>query len=383
MIVSTLQEFKIRSNQMFTSGVWSVQYHDRTHLPEDKWIAIAEVYIEEFLPHAFSFVPRQARSVPVVTESQQSDQNTLEAQLQDAWKTKRGDELKRPLERTPDYILDQICSGLVRLGVLTPTFEIDDAEFQNRKFAVIVMDTNSLRNGCIRHLLEQFQNVSFWIVVPQVALMEIGERMAYDANKGRGDWKPSNWDFIRTRPQSTIAPQEVMWIQNCLPHEILELTPELFRTFRGFESNKDKDTDPDRFSINDRLILEGIKDLRRQRGLSEEVYLMTGDKGMSRMARLEGIRTIFPLVSGMDQVGKGIYSLRYSHWANKFYTCSLQRLLWDLTQTFHQIRIECDEGLQKGQSFELVEYDSKVIKDWSKCKLQVKYIGSSASSSDS
>ena len=73
------------------------------------------------------------------------------------------------------------------------------------------------------------------------------------------------------------------------------------------------------------MILEGIKDLRRQRNLSESVYLMSGDKDMSWLARLEGIQTIYPEMPDIQDLSDGIYSIRYSLEARTYVVCSIYR----------------------------------------------------------
>ena len=96
-----------------------------------------------------------------------------------------------------------------------------------------------------------------WIVIPTVTLMEIGERAATIKSKVADDAKPSNSALIRNRPQVTIATQEVEWIKRRFPTETLELAPELLRAFRGYETRQnDAYKEPERISINDRLILE-------------------------------------------------------------------------------------------------------------------------------
>jgi hypothetical protein len=169
---------------------------------------------------------------------------------------------------------------------------------------------------------------------------------------------------------------EVKWIKERFPTETLELAPELLRTFRGYETGRDKE--PDRISMNDRLILEGIKDLRRQRGLPEGVYLMSGDKNMSRLARLEGIHTIYPAVPAIQSFPNGIYSIRFSLEARIYIVCSIHRFLWDLTHVFSKIRARCISGKQKGRALELSYYfPTKLVNDWIDDKLEVTDLGSS------
>lgn len=284
--ILSLNHFKSSPVGRFAPGTWVVEYHDRTHLPVDTYVALGKVEIEECTPKGdafFWFRPLSSESLkgnPTPERGVRASEN-LGLSVREAWdkgevqsknKDKGKDKDKdKEAQRAAKTVLEQLSESIVRLGLMQPVLEVDCPEFIiNRRFATVVLDTNALRDGAIRHLKEQFQNVQLWTIIPIVSLMEIGERVAYMNSKARGEWNTQNSALIRLRPQVTIAPQEVKWIKDNFPTETLELAPELLRTFRGYEARRDDPyKEPDRVSINDRLILEGIKDLRRQRGLPE------------------------------------------------------------------------------------------------------------------
>ena len=277
MDILSLEQFKSASDVQFSKGTWIIEYYDRTHLSEGTYLRIGKFEIEECTPGGnclFRFHP-------------QCDKKLKEC-LNNAWQFDKNKNTKDRQEIAAKTILDQLGESMVRLGMLQPDFEIENSEFiTERKFAIVVLDTNALRNGAVLHLQEQFPTTKLWIVIPTIILMEIGEKIANLTSRVKDGLKISNFALIRSRPQTTIAPQEVQWIKEHFPTETLELSPELLRTFRGYEpSSTPADKEPERISINDRLILEGIKDLRRQRNLSDGVYLMSADKDMSRLARL-------------------------------------------------------------------------------------------------
>jgi len=140
---------------------------------------------------------------------------------------------------------------------------------------------------------------------------------------------------------------------------------------------KGPDKMPDRVTINDRLILEGIKDLRRQRSFPEGVYLVSSDKDVSRLARLEGIHTIYPAVPSLQESPDGVYSVRYSLEARTYVLCSIHCFLWDLTHVFSRIRARCLSGCQAGRVLELLYYyPTKLVNDWISDKLEVREFGS-------
>ena len=366
MAILSLDDFKSSADIVFSQGTWIVEYHDRTHLPGGKYIRLGSVEIEECTPNGDCFF----RFYPAGSE------NLVES-IKNAWENVTGNHCVAEAAKT---ILNQLGESMVRLGILQPRFEVEKgASMAAGKSAIVILDTNALRNGAVRHLHEQFNMTRIWIIIPAVALMEIGERLANITSMASGDPKQNKINIIRTRPQVTIAPQEVEWIKRWFPTETLELAPELMRAFRGYDTKRE-DKEPDRFSINDRLILEGIKELRRQRNLSEEVHLMSGDKDMSRLARLEGIQNVYPTIPKIHEVSDGIYSMRYSIKSKAYVVCSIHRFLWDLTHVFSKIRVrECAEGKESTEQVELFYYyPTKLVNDWVDDKLEVTCCGPSS-----
>jgi hypothetical protein len=360
MTILPLDEFRSSPDAQFSKGTWVVEYFDRTHLRTGNYLSLGKIDIEERTPngqHLFRFYPRCIKK--------------LKKCICNAWKNGTG---KGDPKKAAEIILDQLSESMVRLGLLQPNFEISDCKSINeRNFAVVVLDTNALRDSAVRHLKEQFPNTQMWIIIPTVTLMEIGEKVANLSSRDREGFKKNN-NIIRGRPQVTIAPQELKCIRQYFPTETLELAPELLRTFRGYEpKNTSTDKEPDRSSINDRLILEGIKDLRRQRNLSEGVYLMSGDKDMSRLARLEGIQTIYPNMPNIQEYSKGLYSIRYSLESRRYIVCSIHRFLWDLTHVFSKIRVrKCTDKSEEFEKLELFYYyPTKLVNDWVEDKLEV------------
>ena len=372
MTILSLDKFRSSPDARFSKGTWVVEYHDKTHLCEGTYLCLGKVEIEECTPDGncfFRFHPRSGKQ--------------LETCLDNEWRDKFDDQqVDGQAEKAAKAILGQLRESIVRLGLLQPRFEIENCKFiTDRKFAIVVLDTNALRNGAVFHLQEQFPSTRMWIIIPTITLMEIGEKSATIKSRVGDKPKPNNSALIRSRPQVTIAPQAVKWIRERFPTETLELAPELLRTFRGYETSRnDPYKEPDRISINDRLILEGIKDLRRQRNLSESVYLMSGDKDMSWLAQLEGIQTIYPAIPDIQGVPDGIYSIRYSLEYRTYVACSIHRFLWDLTHVFSKIRVrKCTEGTQKGEELELFYYyPTKLVNDWVDDKLEVTGFGSNS-----
>lgn len=390
--ILSLQEFKLLSDFQFFPGNWILEYSDRTHLPKNFFIPIGSIEIENRTRHQdvfFYFRPRSHLSLAGVSSTGQESEveqefpSFFQAWNQNSNSSSKKEDIKKDSGKAAKIILDQLNESMTRLGLIQSELEIDDEDFiETRRFALIIADTNALRDGAIRCLKERFKYAQLWIVIPLVSLMEIGERVAYVTSRDRDGCNLKNYALIRIRPQVTIAPQEVTWIKKNFPTETLELSPELLRSFRAFEVDKGVDKQPDRISVNDRLILEGIKNLRRERGMLEGVYLISSDKDFSRLARLEGIKTIYPASPRLETFSNGIYSLRYSLEAQTYVCCSIHRFLWDLAHIFGRIRIRCISGQQQGLVLELFYYyPTKLVNDWVDGKLEV-MIGSSSATED-
>ena len=361
----TLREFKSSPNFRFCEGTWFIEYNDQTHL-KDAYIRLGRCEIERSTQDhlcLFRFYPQSRVQ--------------LKRCIDEAWQRINVNG-NRDSNKAAKTIFDQIGESMVRLGLLKPRFEIENrSSFIDRGYATLVLDTNALRSSAVRHLQEQFPRIRLWVIIPTVVLMEIGEKIANITAKEKAGCKASNSGIIRSRPQVTVAPQTVSWIREHFPSETLELAPELFRAFRGYETKSDPNKEPDRISINDRLILEGIKDLRRKRDISENVYLMSGDKDMSRLARLEGIQTIFPDNPDIQEVDDGVYSMRYSIESRAHMVSSLHRFLWDLAHVFSTIRIrKSTQIVPDTEQLELsYYYRTKLVNDWVEDRLEVRGFG--------
>ena len=365
MSILTLREFKSSPDYRFCEGTWIVEYNDRTHL-KDAFIRLGRCEIERCTQDhqcLFSFHPESWEQ--------------LKDCIDKAW-SRNNVNGHRDANKAAKTILDQIGESMVRLGLLQPRFEIENrSSLINRGYATVILDTNALRSSAVRHLQEQFPTTRIWVIIPTVVLMEIGEKIANITERDKVGCKASNSALIKSRPQVTVAPQTVTWIREHFPSETLGLAPELFRAFRGYETKSDPNKEPDRISINDRLILEGIKDLRRQRDLFENVYLMSGDKDMSRLARLEGIQTIYPDIPDIQKVCDGIYSMRYSIESRTHMVCSMHRFLWDLAHVFSTIRIrKSTQMVPDSEQLELsYYYRTKLVNDWVDDRLEVRGFG--------
>ena len=100
----------------------------------------------------------------------------------------------------------------------------------------------------------------------------------------------------------------------------------------------------------DRLIIESVKNLKRDRGLQQGVYLLTGDKDMASLATLENQGSLHVDVPSLSSE---ISSVRYDSHNEELILTPVHYLLWDLAQVFSTIRLENKECSRK---YKLVYY---------------------------
>jgi hypothetical protein len=179
-VILSLGDFKSALVGHFAPGTWVVEYHDCTHLsaePEETYVTLGQVEIEEVTPKGTAFF--YFRPTPCQSNHQQGAEQPsegikyLESLIEEAWTTGNVGGSKNPAD-VARYILDLIKESAVRLGLIRLAFEIDDPDFDQRNFAVIILDTNALRSGAVRHLKEQFEAVQLWAIIPLVSLKSNG-----------------------------------------------------------------------------------------------------------------------------------------------------------------------------------------------------------------
>ena len=98
----------------------------------------------------------------------------------------------------------------------------------------------------------------------------------------------------------------------------------------------------------DRLIIESVKNLQRERGLHQGVYLITGDKDMASLATLENQGSLH---IGVPPLPSEISSVRYDSHNERLILTPIHYLLWDLAQVFSTIRLD-----NKKRKYELAYY---------------------------
>jgi hypothetical protein len=337
-------------------GKWQVSYTNRTHLEPDQWIDLGQIDI--------SYGEEEAQAFPVLPFTFEP---ATESQLVEAF-AKVSNELDG--KDAAGIVRDQLAEGALRCGLISPDLELIGhehitgawGELCNCRYLILVTDTSALRCGIISLLTATLLETVIWTIVPVFVLIEVQGRADSITAIDRDERSPKFYRILRQQPQVASVIREINNIKAHRPIEFLEAPPELIGRVQGFapgQLRKGKDTL--RESINDRLIIESVKGLKRERGIQQGVYLITGDKNMASLAQVENVDSI---CVESPKLPASLNSLRYSPFNpdqnRRFVVCPFHHFLWDLTQVFSVIRVRNN---QSGRCYEL-KYYSKYRRDW-------------------
>ena len=352
-------------------GEWEVLYTDGTHLPEDEYVKLGEIIIDAseetaqnypILP--FLFLPTTNQEVEcrfseliellleLSKEQEKANQPNATQKEKDRVNAlnRQADTLK---EQAKKLIGDQLADSMVRTGLLRPEFWLMEEQIIKMGFLEVmrklskhvyltfVVDTSALRRATISFLHKTLSEVPIWTVVPVFVMTEI-QRQAHElkkiwfSNKNKTELK--NCKVLRTRPQVSVISRELNHIRQWRPLEMLTTLPEHLGQSNGI-------------SKIDRLIIESMKNLKRERGLHQGVYLITGDKDMASLATLENQGSLH--VGVPDHVPSKISSVKYDSHNERLVLTPVHYLLWDLAQVFSTIRLKNKELCQ---TYELAYY---------------------------
>ena len=361
------------------AGVWDVSYHDETHLPpvsQDKdtirqgrlarAIKLGSILIDDADPDAVegSIVP-----FTFALESQQS----LREQLDELWREEeKGKPSEKNLAKYPARIYGEMSESLIRTRICPPKISRRDWEIlsKEKKALIFITDTNTIRRGVISSLADTFESIPIWTIVPVVSMLELQEA------SGRVKWDPSevaeakNFDrYLGWRPMSTSSTRELLMLKSRVPVEFLEVPPELLRYYGGKEYGEAKTPK----ILQDRLVLEGIKQIIREKSTAEKIYLLSGDFDMVRFAKLENVEAIYADKYQLDKQGQEFYSARYNIYKKGFVACGAHEFLWDIAHVFSFIKINSTQ-FEKTVTLEYY-FQGKNVRDWEVDILEVTELG--------
>ena len=323
-------------------GNWEISYTDQTHLPQNEYVKLGDIAIDydELTAQRYPVLPFTFR--PITGEQVSSRFSELEDGQEQAGRAKK-------------FIQDQLVESVMRTGLLRPMLRLmrDQAiqtgfqeilnELSRYHYLILVVDTGAMRRGAISFLHKTLPEVSIWTVVPVFVMTEVQHQVAElsriwrKIDEGRDTPHPGKCDVLEKRPQVSCISRELNYIRRWRPVELLTAFPELLGQSNGQ-------------STIDRLIIESVKNLKRERGLHRSIYLLTADKDMASLAALEGVDSLHVGVPPLpDKVG----SVRYDSRNQTLVLSPVHYLLWDLAQVFSTARMR-SQALER--QYELVYY---------------------------
>lgn len=322
-------------------GEWEVSYTDETHLKENDYVKLGDLTID-----ASEQTAQEHPILPFIFQPVTDEQ--IECRFSEL------PQGKEQAVRARTFIRDQLADSLVRTGLLRPEFCLIEeqtiemafhevmSKLSEHGYLILVADTSALRRAVISFLHRTLVNVLIWTVVPVFVMTEV-QRQAQELKKiwrkiAEGDEPhPGKCGVIEKRPQVSTISRELNHIRQWRPVEMLTALPEHLGQSNGE-------------SKIDRLIIESVKNLKRDRGIHQGVYLITGDKDMASLATLENQGSLY---IGVPPLPPEINSVRYDSHNDRLSLTPIHYLLWDLTQVFSTIRLEKKGGLC---TYELVYY---------------------------
>ena len=249
-------------------------------------------------------------------------------------------------------IRDQLADTMIRTGLLRPNFCLMEEQTIKTNFLEVmkriskhgslisVLDTSALRRAATSFLHNTLSNVQIWTVVPVFVMAEV-QRQVNELStiwrRNKNNPKLKDYTVLRKRPQVTIISRELTHIRQWSPVEMLTTLPEHLGQSNGQ-------------SKTDRLIIESVKNLKRDRGLHQSVYLLTGDKDMASLATLENQGSLH---IDVPRLPSKIDSVRYDSYNSRLVLTPIHYLLWDLAQVFSTIRLE---NVELSRIYEIVYY---------------------------
>jgi hypothetical protein len=322
-------------------GEWEVSYTDKTHLTEGEYVKLGDIIIDasEEIAQDYPILPFTFRPV-------------TECQIK--FRFSELPEGEKQADRAKEIIRNELADSMVRTGFLRPKFclmEEQKVEMGFREvmkklsahgYLILVVDTSALRRAVASFLHKTLSNVLIWTVVPVFVMTEVQRQV-----KELSDiWKKisrgtqphiGKCGVLSQRPQVSCISRELNHIRQWRPLEMLTTLPEHLGQSNG-NSNID------------RLIIESVKNLKRDRGLQQGVYLLTGDKDMASLATLENQGSLH---IGVPPFPLEISSVRYDSHNDQLVLTPMHYLLWDLAQVFSTIRLENKE---LDRTYEIVYY---------------------------
>lgn len=246
-----------------------------------------------------------------------------------------------------DRILDSVASVGVRLGLVHPCLDADIlSELPFRRPVSIVPDTSAISQGAL-DFIARFTHPAARMKIPAIVHMEIVNQ-ADRFFSLRRNGKNSRTATLLEHVLSQGAQRVLLRLELHSDAEI-ERTAVLSDPLRNaFQAEKDIPNSnlsaPVR-SYCDRLILEVARQHQAYSAPGHQVYLLTSDQGMARMAISEGIIPIFyEATRATHFFNKTLSGVGLNPFNGIITKVPLTSVLWELAATFGKARLTRADG---------------------------------------
>lgn len=304
------------------SGLYTVEYTDRTHLHTDQWVEILTIDAETprsgyHTPYdvvaGYTIIPSKATSKRNSTVSGLAEHNRFER------------------------IRDMVAMSLLRCGILRPDMGEDiRAEVQRlteNKAVILVPDTQSLCNGTLHWLLKVLWDVWVWLAPPALCLTQIHRSHAWLSRRS-GD--PDISQLTHALSSRNLVNAALGLLERCSErYQVVEVDPQLFR-HTGF-SDVDADGPTPHNVFEDRMMLEAVHHVLGKTRSRNEKRVIASDSLFARILWAEGVPVLHLQVPRMPE--RVLPCLYYEPLAKRFFGAPLIRLLWDLCHCFSTVRL--------------------------------------------
>jgi hypothetical protein len=318
-------------------GNWIVEYSDRTHLKSDTFITIGKIEVQ-----GNKDLARDLHFLPFIFKHCENLKQEVQSKFP---KDESGETVN--VDKAIEIIERALSEHVVRSGMLPPIIQADDLkklEDSSEPYLIIVADTGTLRRAVISYLHIHLRGIkSIWATIPTVSMIEIQQRAAdidslvNELRESRGKPRPKNIGVLRIRPSVTCSMWEIYRLQMSCPIDFMGIEPSLLRQFPGFSPDSiRKGKVSTKNILQDRLIIESIKNLKRERAIERGLYLVTTDRDMASFALAENIQSVYV---DLPTLPDEVHSVRYNLYRKTFVLCPIQKFLWDLTAVFSKIRL--------------------------------------------
>ena len=253
-------------------------------------------------------------------------------------------EHEEQVKRATDRIQKELAESIMRAGLLTPVIAQEDIlKLEKETHFIGITDTGMLRRGTMTYLHGLFSpKRAIWTSIPIIAMMELqnnAERLKSIMDSARKKQELKYFEAIYRRPSVSCAMWELAYLRANYPTDVLSLDPALMRQMPGL-NEKGEQAGSEKSFYQDRMIIECVKTLKRDRAVEKGYFLLTGDKTMATFAEAENIPNIYIDVPSLPSE---VFSVRYNLYQQRFVVCPLMKFVWDLTGVYSKIRLTRDD----------------------------------------